>query len=201
MKRFLVFALVGVLSVAGGMSLAFGQSGHPQPPSKSQAKKASPPAAPGKHQPSKASPQAKKAAPTAQRPPAHPSKSPAQAKKGPAKGGNGPQRGAGSYSFDDLKRDLRKAGQEELEGLMTELPGDLEIVGGAVAGIPAGPAGPVLGAGGAAIANAPQIIKGKAEEQRATTDGLNATGRFVESWLNDLSKPQPRPKNARPPGK
>jgi hypothetical protein len=61
MKRSLAFALVTVLSVAGGTGLAFDQNGGPRPPSKPQATKARPPAAPGKRPPSKSPPQTKKA--------------------------------------------------------------------------------------------------------------------------------------------
>jgi hypothetical protein len=68
MTRFLVFALVGALSLVGGTGLAFGQNGGAQPPGKKQPTKGSPPASPGKGQPGK---------------------SPAQGKKAPAKQGKG----------------------------------------------------------------------------------------------------------------
>jgi hypothetical protein len=76
MKRLLVFAVVAALSVAGGTGPAFGQNGGPRPPSKSQAPKPRPPAAPGKRPPGKAPPGGKKAPPPAQK------KAPAKRAKG-----------------------------------------------------------------------------------------------------------------------
>jgi hypothetical protein len=72
MKRFLVLAVVGALSLVGGPGLAFGQNGRPQPP----ATKAAPPASPGKRPPSKRPTQGKKAPPQAAK------KAPAKAVKG-----------------------------------------------------------------------------------------------------------------------
>jgi len=89
MQRFHVFALVAVVSLAGSLGLAFGQSGHPQHGSKSQAKKPHPPAPPGKRPPSKSPPQMKKSPSQAHHPAAKGGKSPHQAPKGPAKGGAG----------------------------------------------------------------------------------------------------------------
>jgi hypothetical protein len=201
MTRFLVFALVGAFTATGGLGLAFGQTVHPQPRSKSQATKPRPPAPPGKRPPSKFPPQVKKSPSQAHRPVGPRGKSPRLTRKGPARGGKSSKGGAGSYSLDDYKRDLGKAGKEVLDGFETELPADLEIVGGAVAGIPGGPAGPALGATGAAIANAPQLITGKAEEQKGTLDGLTATGRYVGSWLNGLfnsNRPPAQSKNGAP---
>jgi hypothetical protein len=82
MKRFLVFALVGALSLAGGMSLAFGQKAGSKPGSNPKATIVHPHAPPGKHPPSKSPPQikkplpqAKKSSPQAQRPHAQAGKS------------------------------------------------------------------------------------------------------------------------------
>ena len=76
MKRFLVLAVVGVLGVAGGTGVAFGENGGHKPTPKPQATKAQPPAAPGKHTPSKSPPQVKHSAHPAQQPHAQASKSP-----------------------------------------------------------------------------------------------------------------------------
>ena len=180
MKRFLVLALVGALGLVGGTGLAFGQQDGPQPHSKPQATKAHPPAAPGKRPPRKSGPQAKKAPSQAQRASAQGSKSPSRrnvgvgmpkrgqrplAHKGPAKPGKGPKPGAGSYSWDDYKRDLDKANQEQRDGMLEELPADLEIVGGAVSGIPKGKAGILAGAGGAAIKNLPKLVDTKSKDR------------------------------------
>jgi hypothetical protein len=112
-----------------------------------------------------------------QRPPAH---------KSPAKPGKGSKPGAGSYSWDDYLRDLGKAGQEELDGVLEELPADAEIVGGAIAGDGVGALGP-------AIANAPKLIDAKLKEQKATSDALSATGKFLGARITDAQKANQRP--------
>jgi hypothetical protein len=216
MKRFLIFALVGALGVAGGTGLAFGQDAHPQHGSKPQATKASPPASPGKHPPSTPETQVKKPSPppppkkdTRSKPPSHrdvkvdvPKGGPKPtAKKNPAKPGKGSKPDAGAYTWDDYMRDLDKANKEGMAGQQEELLPDLAVLGGAVAGSPGGPAGAAAGAGGAAIANAPQLIDAKAKEAKSLWDGVSATGKFIWSELNDSSKSKPRPKNARPTGK
>src|SRR5262249_26762240 len=104
MRRFPVFALVAMVSLAGGLGLAFGQRGHPQPGSKSQATKPRPPAPPGKRPPSKFPPSVKKSPSQTHRPVGPKGKSPHQVQKGPAKGGKGSKGGAGGYSSDDYKR-------------------------------------------------------------------------------------------------
>jgi hypothetical protein len=83
MKRFLIIALVGALSMAGGTGLAFGADAGPQPGSKPQSTKASPAPAPGKRPPSTPQPHAKKPTPP---PPKKdpPSKPPTQANKPPS---------------------------------------------------------------------------------------------------------------------
>ena len=75
MKRLLVFALVGALSLAGSTGLAFGQKTDPKHGSNSKEKMVHPLAPPAKQPPSKSppqikkpSPQAKKSHPQAQRP-------------------------------------------------------------------------------------------------------------------------------------
>ena len=188
MKRLLVLALVGALSMAGGTGLAFGQTTHPQLRSTSQATKPRPPAAPGERPPSKSQARVKKSAPQAHRPSAQLSKSPRRVQKGPTKRGNGPQRGAGSYSLDDYKRDMEKANQENRDGLLEELPADLEILGGAVSGARGGPDGAALGAGGAALKNAPKLIDAKSKELKGTWDELSATGKFIGARINDAEK-------------
>jgi hypothetical protein len=201
MARFLVFALVGAFSVAGSRGLAFGQTAHPQPRSKSQAKKPRPPAPPGKRPPSKAAPQAKKSpthATRGQRPVGPRGKSPRLTRKGLAKGGKGAKGGAGNYSFDDYKRDLDKGLKEQRDGILEELPADLKIIGGAVSGARGGPEGAALGAGGAAIANAPQLLHGKYLQGKGLWDGLSATERFLGARVSDTFKsnrPPTHPKN------
>ena len=185
MRRFHVFALVAVVSLAGGLGLAFGQSSHPQPGSKSQATKTRPPAPPGKRPPSKVPPQVKKSPSQAHRTPAKGSKSPHQAQKGQAK------HGAGSYSFDDYKRDLGKAAQKKWHGFLTELPTDAKIVGGAIA-----TGGP--GAIGGAISGAPDLLRGKYEEWQADREATSATERFIGSWFNGMfnsNRPPTKSKN------
>jgi hypothetical protein len=194
MKRFLVLALVGALSVVGGTGLALGESPRPQPHPKTEAKKASPPASPGKRPPSTSPTKGKKSGPTAKRPPAQASKSQARAPKGPAKQGKGPQHGAGSYSGDNYKRDLDKAGKEVMEGFEKALPGDLAILGGAVAG---GGPGAVAGA----ITGAPSLIEGGAEGLKGEWDALSATGKFIGARVNDAQKanqPPAKPKKDAP---
>jgi triacylglycerol lipase len=65
MKRFLVFALCGALTLAGGIGLALGQNGGPPPLSKGKATKQGSPAPPGKGPPGK-SPTQMQAPPKAQ---------------------------------------------------------------------------------------------------------------------------------------
>ena len=103
------------------------------------------------------------------------------AHKGPAKPGNGSKPGAGSYSWDDYVQDLGEAGQEEVDGVLEELPADAEIVGGALAGDGVGALVP-------AIANAPKLIDAKVKEQKATSDALSATGKFIGARVNDAQK-------------
>jgi hypothetical protein len=215
MTRFLVFTLVGALSLAGSTGLAFGQNGqrpaHPTP----QAKKAQPKAAPGKrpasnspnqmkkspkarrplaqgkHAPSNSPNQMKKSPSKAQRPPAKGNKSPRGAQKPPAKRGTGSKPGDGSYSWDDYKRDLLKDGKEFLDGELEELPGDLEIAGAAAEK-------DVPGVIGGVIKNAPDILRGKAEELQGEQDAAAATGRFLGARFNDFFKskgPAAKPKN------
>jgi hypothetical protein len=126
MKRFLVVALVSVLSVAGGAGLAFGSAANPKTPTKPQAMKPIPPEPPQKQPPSKP--------PTpASKPPDHrkvivdvPKAGPkSQAKKdstkpGQAKPGNGSKSGKDSYSWDDYKRDLDKDVKGFEEGVTDE---------------------------------------------------------------------------------
>jgi hypothetical protein len=196
MKRFLVLAVAGALGVAGGTGLAFGQTVHPQTPTKPQATKVSPAPAPGKHPPSAPQTQANKPAPPVQRPADRGNKStsgrsvekgvpkpgqPSPAHKGPAQPGKGSKPGAGSYSWDDYRRDLDKANQEQRDGTLEELPADLEIVGGAVAG-------EGLGGLGAAIKNAPTLIDAKSKELKGVWDGLSATGKFIGARANDAQK-------------
>jgi hypothetical protein len=196
MKRFLVLALVGALGLAGGTGSVFGQNGGPNPHPKPQATKAHPPAAPGKRPPKKSPPQAKKAPSQAKRASAKGSKPPSRRNVGvgmpkrgqrplthkdPAGPGNGSKPGAGSYSWDEYVKDLGTAGQEELDGVLEELPADAEIVGGAIAGDGAGAIGP-------AIANAPKLIDAKLKEQKATSDALSATGKFIGARVNDAQK-------------
>jgi hypothetical protein len=188
MKRFLVLALVGALGLAGGAGLALGGNDGHQPRPKPPAAKAHPPAAPGKRPPSKSPPQAKKAPPQTQRPHAQASKATPRAQKGPAKPGKGSKPGAGSYSWDDYKRDLDKANQEQRDGMLEELPAELEIVGGAVSGIPKGKAGIAAGAGGAAIKNLPKLIDAKSKEVKGTWDELSATEKFIGARINDAQK-------------
>jgi hypothetical protein len=187
MTRFLVFALVSAFSMAVGMDLAFGQSGHPQPHPTPKATKPNPPSASGKRPPSKPAPQAKKS-PThgGQRPVGPRGKGPHLTGKGQAKGGKGSKGGKGGYSVDDYKRDMGKAGKEILDGFKTALPGDLAVIGGGVAGAAGGPAGAALGAGGAAIANAPSLIQGGAQGMKGELDAASATARFAGSWLNGV---------------
>jgi hypothetical protein len=203
MKRFLVLAFVGAWSLAGSTGLAFGQTGHPQTPTKPQATKPTPPPPPKKDTRSKPPTQASK-------PPDHrkvvvdvpkkggpkPMAKKRQAKPGSAKPGNGSKSGAGSYTSDDYKRDLEKSGQEVLSGIQEELVPDLAVAGGAVAGSAGGPPGAGLGAAGAAIANAPQLLDAKSKETKGIVDGLSATGKAIGSWFNGMTKSKPRPKNA-----
>jgi hypothetical protein len=118
-------------------------------------------------------------------------------KKGQAKPGNGSPRGAGSYSWDDYKRDLDKANQEQLDGSLEELPADAAVAGGAIAGIPAGPPGIVGGALVGFGATGQQLIQGKEQELKGAWDGLSATGKFIGARLNDAQKSNPRPTNPR----
>jgi hypothetical protein len=106
------------------------------------------------------------------RPPAH---------TGPAKGGKGPPHGSKSYSWDDYKRDLDKANKEQRDGLLEELPADLEVLGGALEG-------GGMGALGATIKNAPKLIKGKAQEAKGEWDALSATGKFLGARINEAEK-------------
>jgi hypothetical protein len=46
-----------------------------------------------------------------------------------------------------------------------ELPADLEIVGGAVSGIPKGEVGIAAGAGGAALKNLPKLVDTKSKDR------------------------------------
>jgi hypothetical protein len=197
MKRFLVFALFGALSVAGGTGMAFGQHARSQAHSTPQATKPRPPAPPAKRQPSKSLSQVKKSPSQAHQPPAKRSKSPSQAHKGQAKPGKGPQRGEGSYSWDDYMRDLSKANQEERDGVWEQLPGELQVAGAAIAGSTAGPPGVVGGALGAVGKNLPQLVEGKEKELKGDWDGISATGKFIGARLNDISKSNPRPTNPR----
>jgi hypothetical protein len=199
MRRFHVFALVAVVSLAGTLGLAFGQSGHPQPGAKSQATKPRPPAPPGKRPPSKALPQAKKS-PThgGQQPVGPRGKGPHLTGKGQAKGGKGSKGGAGRYSSDDYKRDLNKAGEEVLDGFKEEFVPDLAIAGGFVAGSPGGPLGAAAGAAGMAIPNAPQLIDAKDRELKGAWDAATATERYAGSWLNGFfnsNRPPAQSKN------
>ena len=138
MTRFLIFALAGALSLAGGTGLAFGENAGPKTPTKPQAKKPAPPP-PKKQPPSKPATQATK-------PPSHrdvkvdvPKGGPQPtANKTPAKPGNGSKPGAGSYSLDDLNRDLKKANQEQWDGFKEELPVDAAMVATAASGRPRG---------------------------------------------------------------
>jgi hypothetical protein len=198
MKRFLVLAVVGALSLTGGTGLALGEPTHPHTPAKPEAKKTQPPASPGKHPPSKSQPQAKKSTTTA-KPTAH--KDPKQAQKQPAKPGKGSKPDKGSYTWDDYKKDLDKGIKEQQDGFKKELPADLKILGGAVSGIPKGKDGIVAGAAGAAIANAPDLVQGKYLEGKGLWDELAATDKFIWSGLNNTSKSNPRPKNGRLTGK
>jgi hypothetical protein len=196
MRRFHVFALVAVVSLAGGLGLAFGQSGHPQPGSKSPAAKPRPPAPPGKRPPSKFPPQVKKS-PT-HRPVGQRGKSPHLTPKGQTKGGKGSKGGAGRYSSDDYKRDLNKAGKEVLDGLKEEFVPDLAIAGGFVGGSPGGPLGAAAGAAGMAIPNAPTLIDAKGRELKGAWDAATATERYAGSWLNGFfnsNRPPAQPKN------
>jgi hypothetical protein len=68
------------------------------------------------------------------------------------------------------------------------LPADLEIVGGAVTGIPKGEAGIAAGAAGAAIKNAPKLIDAKVKELKGDWDALSATGEFIGARVNDALK-------------
>jgi hypothetical protein len=198
MKRFLIFALVGALSLAGGTDLAFGQTGHPQTPTKSQATNSSPTPAPGNKRPP-SPPPPKKQPPS--KPPDHRKvvvdvpkggpKPPAKkdpTKAGQAKPGNGSKPGTGSYSWDDYKRDLDKGVKEQQDGLKEEGPADLQILGGAVLGLAGGPAGPAVGATGAAIINGPQLVDGKLLQAKGTWDGVVATGKLIGSWFNGTFK-------------
>jgi hypothetical protein len=119
------------------------------------------------------------------------------AQKGQAKPGKGPQPGAGSYSWADYQRDLGKANQEVTDGTREELPADLQVAGGAIAGSAAGPEGTVAGALGAAVANGQQLIQGKEQELKGALDGISATGKFIGARFNDISKSNPRPTNPR----
>jgi hypothetical protein len=202
MKRFVVLVLMGALSVAGETSLAFGQNVHPQPGSNPQAKKAQPSSAHAKRPPSKSPTQVKKSAPQAQRPVAQAGKSPSHrglkvdvpkggpqppAKKSPAKPGSG------SYSWDDYTRDFGKASQELQDGENEDLAAELQVAGGALAGATGGPPGVLLGAGGEALANLPQLIQGKAKELKGAWDGVSATGKFIGAEIDNMSKSNPRP--------
>ena len=60
MQRFLILAVVGVLSLTGGTGLALGENARPKTPSRPQATKASPPASPGKNSPVTSPAQVKK---------------------------------------------------------------------------------------------------------------------------------------------
>ena len=66
MRRLLVLAFVGALTVAGGIGLAFGQNTGTQQGSKPQAAKSSPPGSAAKGSSTKAPAQAKKQAPAKQ---------------------------------------------------------------------------------------------------------------------------------------
>jgi hypothetical protein len=207
MKRFLVSALVGAWSLAGSTGLAFGANDGPQPGSKPQATKASPTPAPGKRPPSTPQPQAKKPAPPPpkKQPPSKPPdhrkvvvdvpkggpKPPAKkdpTKPGQAKPDNGSKSGTDSYSWADYKRDLDKGVKEQQDGLKEEGPADLQILGGAVLGLTAGPLGPAVGATGEAIINGPQLVDGKLLQAKGTWDGVVATGKLIGSWLNGTFK-------------
>jgi hypothetical protein len=211
MKRFLIFALVGAFGVAGGTGLAFGKDDHSKPGSKPQATKTSPTPTPGKHPPSKPQTEPKKPVPPVHRPVDRGNKSGngrivekgvsksgqrSPDHKDPAKPGKGSKPGAGDYTWDDYVRDLDKATKEEMAGQQEELVPDFAVAGGAIGGAAGGPAGVALGAGGAAIANAPQLIDAKAKEAKGLWDGVSATGKFIWSGLNDMSKSNPRPKSA-----
>jgi hypothetical protein len=93
---------------------------------------------------------------------------------------------------------MEKANQENRDGLMKELPADLEILGGAVSGARGGETGAALGAAGAAIKNAPRLIEAKSEELKGTWDGLSATGKFIGARVSDAEKAiqgQAKPRN------
>jgi hypothetical protein len=176
MMRFLVFALVGALCVAGSTALALGDNKSPPSPAKPQPKKGNPTPTPGKKSPPghksvvidvpKGGPQ-----PTAN--------------KNPAKPGNGSKPGAGSYSLADYKRDLDKGVKEQQDGTLEELPADLQILGGAVGGGGAGAIGGV-------IKSAPQLVHGKYLQAKGEWDMTAATGKFIWSWLSDKSNANPR---------
>jgi hypothetical protein len=183
MTRLLIFALVGALSLAGGTGLAFGEDAGPKTPTKPQAKKPAP-TPPKKQPPSKPPTQTNK-------PPSHrdvkvdvPKGGPQPtANKNPAKPGNGSKPGAGSYSLDDLNRDLKKANQEQWDGFKEELPVDAAMVATAASG------GSLVAVGAAGIAaGGQQFVHGKYLQLKGQWDGLAATGKFIGSWFNNNSQ-------------
>ena len=131
MKRLLVFALVGALSLAGSTGLAFGQKTDPKHGSNSKEKIVHPLAPPAKQPPSKSppqikkpSPQAKKSHPQAQRPHAQagkPTSNRGMVGKAPKQGQQPPaQKGP----------DWGKVGQGVMEGVFGTAAGISAVAGG-----------------------------------------------------------------------
>jgi hypothetical protein len=202
MKRFLIIALVGALSVAGGTGLAFGAGTGPQPGTKPPSTKASPTPAPGKTPPSMPQPQAKKPTPPPKKeppskPPTQPNKPPSHrevtvdvpkggpmppAKQDPAKPANSSKPGADTYSLADYKRDMDKAVKEGQDGSKEEALSALGIVAGAVGG------GGAPGATAATILEGPQLVDSKILELKSNLDFWAANGKLVGAWINGTLK-------------
>jgi hypothetical protein len=140
MQRFLILAVVGVLSLAGGTGLALGENARPKTPSRPQATKATPPASPGKHPPMTPSTPVKKSGPSAQRPHAQAGKSPSHRgvvvnvpKQGERPGAHNGPKGRGQQPPAKKGPDWGKVGMGVMEGVFGTAAGISAVTGGAEA--------------------------------------------------------------------
>jgi hypothetical protein len=199
MKRFLVFALVGALSLAGSTGLAFGQKADPKSGPNSKATIVHPLASPGKHPPSKSPPQIKKPSPQAKKshPQAH--RTPAQAGKSTnprAAVGKAPKHG--QQPLAKKGPDWGKVGTGVMEGVFGTAAG-ISAVEGGVEAVTTAPTvvGAIPGAVLAGVEGA-AAVKEFADSARDITEGLevNDTQKSNQGPAkpkNGAQKSNPRP--------
>jgi hypothetical protein len=190
MKRFLVLALVGAWSLAGSAGLAFGDTGHPQTPTKPQATKPSPPPPPKKDTRSKAPTPPKKD--TRSKALTQASKSPSHrgVKVDVPKGGKQPPAKKGP--------DWGKVGMGVMEGVFGTAAGISAVTGGAEA-VATSPTvvGAIPGAALAAVEGA-AAVKEFADAGRDIKEGLEVndaqkSNQGPATPKNGAQKSNPRP--------